>query len=543
MDKKTETTINQMKQSVLTKCKDRIEHSKKKKKQDDNSPVYGVTAILKNKYLLVLAFSCALMLICAPVTAASAPIIAPTKIVDLIGGGHTPPVAYIGEYVDLSKVVGWTGQIAFWYSGYPSSIQKPDIIVDASSFQHRFWIDPAKFKVGMWYKWDGAYEDSSNPEAFEVKDGIRSAPAPTDPASNFTGVTPIVTAVPYQQESVHLLMARGDQIEYPYWNPNEKYGYMWLFGKTKQILGEKMDSPTTGNNTFIFPFSEEITQNFEAGWYSGYMQFSNKRPDVFYNKSKNVLDTPYDDGMIPDVPLAGLTPDRIKAEFEKLEKNSAYSEDKLINITMEIKDPILQFTDYYEVGDSIIVQGKSTLSVGTNISFIVDPTRYMAGYSTSSHTVWVLLKGELDEPRTFTVTIPVEWSQMAIGRHEVVGTINKLKINLVQKKEFDITNIWVNPVPTTSTQKVIVEDGGWHRLNINTTVTGATPTPSIIYINQTPQIIYVYITPTAAPNATYASTTQAANVPTPTPTTESPPSPLLVVGALTIAAYVAIRRR
>ena len=541
MDKNTETTINQLKQSVLAKCSERVERSKKKDKHEDRDPVYGVTAILKNKYLLVLAFACALMLIYAPVAAAGAPTIAPTKIIDLIGGGHTPPVAYIGEYVDLSKVVGWSGQIAFWYSGYPSGIQKPDIIIDASSFQHRFWIDPAKFKAGMWYKWDGAYEDSSNPEAFEVKAGIRPAPSPTDPASNFTGTTPIVTAVPFQKETVHLLLARGDQIEYPYWNPNEKYGYMWLFGKSQQILGEKMDSPPTDNNTFIFPFSEEITQNLEVGWYSGYMQFSNKRPDVFYNKSKNVLDTPYDDGMIPDVSIAGLTPDRVKAEFEKLEKNPAYSEDKLINITMEIKDPILQFTDYYEVGDSIIVQGKSTLSAGTNISFIIDPTRYMAGYSTSSHTVWTLLKGEMDEPRAFTVIIPVDWSQMAIKRHEVVGTIDKLKIKLVQKKEFDVTSVWIDPAPTKSTQKVIVEEGGWHR--INSTVAGVTPTPSVVYVTSTPQIIYVYVTPTPTPNTTPPPTTVATKVPTPIPTTESPPSPLIAAGALVIVAYVVIRRR
>ncbi len=513
------------------------------------------TGSIKNKYLIVLSFLCIFICLCVPALAINnTPVIAPPKIIDLIGGGHTPPVAYIGEYVDLSKVVGWSGQIAFWYSGYPSNLQKPDIIIDASSFQHRFWIDPAKFKAGMWYKWDGEYEDSSNNEAFEVKDGIRPVAMPTEVAANFTGITPIVTAVPYEPSDVHILIARGDQIEYPYWNPNEKQGYLWLFGKTQSILGYKMDSPEIGSNIFKFPFGEEITENLETGWYTGYMQFCNKRPDVIYNESENILDTPYDDAIIPDIHLAGYTTDRIKAEFEKLEKNTAYTDDRLVNVTLEIKDPSIQFTDYYEADDVIIIQGKSTLAVGTNISFIVDPSRYTAGYSTSSHTVWATLTGNIKTAREFTVNIPINWDEMAIGGHEVVATVNKLKIHLVQKKEFDTTSIWVNPAPTLITEKVIVEDGGWHRVNTSIRY-GATPTPQIIYVNSTPKIVYVYVTPsvnqnvsvtavaTAAQPGIVSTTALPAGVRTTTPPEETPISPIIAIGALVvIAAYVLIKK-
>lgn len=554
MDKDQEKVISELRSSVISRCAERIERAKKKGKPlDNNKEEHGVTAITKNKYLLVLISIMFGLCICTPALAATLAnntIISEQKVIDLVCGGKTLPVAYLGEYVDLSKCIGWTGQLAYWNSGDPS-VSLPDITVDASTFQHRFWIDPSKFRVGTWYKWDGAYEDSSNNEAFEVKSGTRPAAVPTTASNNNTFITPVATAVPYQESNIHVLLARGDQVEYKYWNNDgRKYGSLWLFGKTESILGYKMESPADGDSMFKFPFTEEMTSRLTPGWYTGYIQFYTKRPDVSYNDTEKVLDTPYDDKIIPDVKISGLTPDRVKAEFEKLEKNAAYSDDKLVNITLEIKEPLLQFTDYYEDSDTIVVQGKSTMSEGTNASFIIDPSRYTAGYSTSLHTVTVPLTGKISEPREFSVRLHVDWDQMAIGKHEVVGTIDKLKIHISQKKEFDVTSISVNPTPTKEYVKIISSEDGWHRVN-NTDGTTAvpTPTPEKIYVNPntTPQIVYVTVYVTPVPTQTplkNITTALPAGVRTTTPKdTESPVSPVIPLVSVVIIGYFVIRRK
>jgi len=542
MERSREQIIADLRSNTIEKCADRLKKAKKDRLNREDE--HGITSITKSKYLFIVFCMC---LICISPALAEASnvsnIITDKPVINLIGGGKPLPVVYLGEYADVSKVVGWTGQLGYWNAGYQTT-SKPDLVVDASTFQHRFYIDPSKFKVGIWYKWDGDYEDSSNNEAFEVKSGIRPSAIPTTVNNNGSYITPIPTTIPNHPENVHIMIARGDQVEYKYWSSDSrKYGSVWLFGKNYALLGNSMESPTEGDNLFKFLFLEATTQSLPVGWYTGYLQFYSKRPDVFYNKDENTLDTPYDDAIIKDINLAGLTPDRTKAEFDKLESNVAYTDDKLVNITVDMKDPLIQFTDYYEEADTIVIQGKSTLCEGTNVSFIVDPEKYTTGYSTRTHTVTVPLTGEINGYREFTVRLPVDWSQMAIGRHSVVAKVDKLKIHLTQTKEFDVTSINVNPTPTPEQVKIIVEDGGWHRIDgaqaTNQTATNATPiatpTPQVIYVNATPQIIYVTVTPSVTP-------TTAAPIATET-TEESPLPPEITIGALAIIGIIVVWRK
>jgi hypothetical protein len=462
-------------------------------------------------------------------------------VIELGGDGSSLSVAYLGEYVDITKVVGWTGQFGFWY-GYPTAGSKPDIVVDATTFQHRYWIDPSKYKVGIWYKWDGAWESAANSEAFEIKYGTRPAPVPTEPARyNFTDpkITPLVTPIPEEKAPVHIVIARGDELTYSYKSSDTgiNHGYIWLFGKLQSVLGDEMER---NSSTYSYPFREEVTENLQPGWYYGYLQFSNGRPDVWYNASHKVgddmvpiLETPYDDSIIPDVPTLGWLPEHIQADFELLESNKEYSKDILVKITMEVVDPTVQFTDYYEEDDDIVIMGKSPIVAGTNISFVIDPDHYTKGYSLTSHTFTTQLFGKIDEPRQFKISIPVDWDELSIGEHIVVSTLDRLKIHLTNKKEFDVTSIWANPTPIPVTEKVVVDGNGWHRVNVTPT---PTPTPQIIYITSTPEIVYVYVT-------TNTTTATPVMTPLPTQTEESPIEPVLVVSALLGVAYIVIRRR
>jgi hypothetical protein len=464
-------------------------------------------------------------------------IVTTPSVIELVGGGANPPVAYLGEYVDLTRVIGWTGKLGYWYSD-PVSGSKPDIIIDASSFQHRFWLDPAKFKVGYWYKWDGAWESAGNSDAFEIKAGIRPVPVDTLITKTPTPViTPLTTPAPEERAPIHILVARGDEVTYYYKGAPEgtTQAHIWLCGQVHSILGDKM---TVSGDVASYAFREEVTQNLRPGWYYGYLQFSEGRPDVWYDESHKigddytkVLDTPYDDEIIPDVDVAPFTPPHILADFEKLESNKDYAHDTLVKITMEITDPSIRFVDYYEEDDNIIIKGNSTVSEGTNISFVIDPYRWVGGYSLNTHTHHTKLVGGIDNERRFTITVPVPWEEMGVGDHEVVATLKRLKFELSITKEFEIKGVWVNPTPRGYEEKVIVDSGGWHRVNATPE---PTKTPQVIYITQTPQIVYVYLTTTATPVPT--------KTPTPTPT-ESPVGEFVAVVALVGVAYAVMRKR
>jgi hypothetical protein len=288
---------------------------------------------------------------------------------------------------------------------------------------------------------------------------------------------------------------------------------------------------------YTFTFTEEMTQTLEPGWYQGYLQFCPIRQSVFYVYDKDhdtkILDTPYDDAVIPDVDIKAFTPDRIKVEFDKLEENEGYTDDILVPITVEIKDPSMQYTDYYEESDSAVISGTTTLSAGTNISFVFDPDKYVKANTLLANTVFVVATGEINAPRTFTATIPLKWDEISIDRHEIVGTIDKLKIHLEVTKDVDVTQVWVNPTQGGQWEKVIGSEGGWHRVTVTATPQ-ITPSPEIIYIEKPtppPQIVYVYVTNTTTP-------------PTPTPTpTESPISPIIGFGAVAVVAALVLWRK
>jgi hypothetical protein len=459
-------------------------------------------------------------------------------------------IVFQGEYVDISRVMSWSGQFAWWASGNPTHV--PDRIVDYNDqgFMHNYYIDPDKYVVGMWFKWDLEDEARGNMEAFEVRKGTRNETYPSFPGR----ATPVPTPTPGQPaknipKDTHVLIARGDNgllkygLDYNQSEGKEQSAYLWLFGtvdsKTK-ILG----GPLTyhkNDSVYSYEFTPQMTEGLVEGWFIGYLQFTgpNGFQDVFYVPSHKfesdgefhqTLDTPYDDKIIPDINLDPFIPIRISQEFEKLEKKSQYCDDILVPITMEVATPSINFREYYTSGNNITIQGDTTMAAGTMIVFMIDPQRWALPNDIKAHTWSTETTGSQNEPRTFSMDMPINWKEMSVGaNHTVRATVEKNKIKVSQFKDFKVTDVYIVPTPTPERDRVLVEEYGWHVLNVTPT---ATPIPT-----EAPTITP---TDTTTTNITTAQTTTITTAPTPTAVPTPKPTPTIKVPVETATILIAV---
>jgi len=315
---------------------------------------------------------------------------------------------YLGETVDISRVMSWSGQFAYFNNGEPGDYPAKIIDVNDVGHMYNYYIDPNKYIVGTWYKWDGKDERAGNMLAFTIAPGIRnntyiSQLNPETTPAPFPNQTVMTMPAKIPQET-HLLLARGDTgslhygLPYNQTNGVKQQGYMWLFGNapdytlTKTNLmtkGTLMGIPmnyTSNDSVHSFTFTPETSRTLQEGWYSGYMQFSgiNGKQDVFYNLEKNQLDSIYK-GIDP-VKLDGFIPTRIQQEFQILEQPSEYTDDILVPISVEVVTPSLTIGDYWEDADNITIQGSTPMSEGTIITVIIDPDNYALLPEIRAHT-------------------------------------------------------------------------------------------------------------------------------------------------------------
>jgi hypothetical protein len=464
---------------------------------------------------------------------------ATTPIVILQGGGERAPVAYLGETVDMALVLGFQQTIAWWSNDNNQAALPPDIIIQITSYQHAVYLDPMKYKVGTWFKWDGAYEAAANNIAFEIYPGVRPAPIVTATPT----IDPMITLIPEKPTvpaATHIVMARGDTLKFKYGSAGlSGNGYLWYFGNAPDsgVYGVSMN---TSPGVYSYTFLSKETQNLVPGWYTGYLQTANSNgwQDVFYNAATNSLDSPYKSVM--PVKLDGFIPTRVQAELDVMRANKQFSDDQYVSITLEVKDPYIRITQYYEQADNIIVEGVTSLSEGTEISFILDPDHYPIQSVKGQNTIKVKATGDLKADRNFKVSIPVNWGELSLGAHPILATVDKGNIHLTTEQDVRITMIWVNPAPTQIGVKLVVEEYGSHVTNASEqafiqTVNGTiqmvpTVTPKIVYVDR---VVTIYLTP--VPVYTF----------TPVPTTppESPLPPWLGIVAVGICVVIVLKRR
>ena len=457
----------------------------------------------------------------------------------LQGGGSHPPTAYLGDTVDMSYVLGWSNTLAWWKQGRDPETTMPDITYTVSGFQHAVWLDPSKYKVGIWYKWDGAWESSGYNDAFEILSGIRPSPTPT-PTPNITVINNTITKLAVN--TTHIILTSNDIETYNYGYSdvgNQGDGHIWLFGARTGLYGDKMTS-FPNMSAYSYTFNETESGYLQAGTYTGYIQLNgrNNKQDVFFDASSGNLSSQY--RAIHDVNLSGLAPPNVKNYLDQIRNNTDYVDDLFIPITMVVENPTIRFTDYYERDDNVIISGTTSLASGTPISFIIDPDHWVTDADKLKNTVSVNVQGNIGDERTFTVSIPVKWDQLSLGEHTIQGSVNVNAISLKQEQIFEVTDIFVNPTQTPIAQKVIAESYGWHQSNVTnssyveqangTIVLVPTVTPQVIYVNVT-QIVYRTANITATPTGQ------------PTDDASSPlPPEIGMLAVLVVAAYIVIKR-
>lgn len=474
---------------------------------------------------------------------------------------HQGDTVYLGEIVDVSRVMSWSGQFAYFTDGELSDYPDKIIKVPDGRDKYNHYLSSTKYNIGTWYKWDGKKEPAGNMVAFTIAPGSRNYTYISELDVTPAILPPSPTISPKKEpRDTHLLLARGDVGTMEYTVPKEHkdnpQAYFWLFGTIPDydltkgslmtsgtILGEQMNYSHAGSLN-SFTFTHEISQGLQEGWYSGYIQFvgKNGRQDVFYSADHQVddnryqvLDTLYDDTLIPDVPIDGFIPFRVQQEFEKLVQNE-YSDDMVIPISVEVVTPSITIGDYWDEGSTIVIRGSTPMSAGTMISFMIDPDNYALlsdikshtfrtiaeyrdagdseaecittytdlnndGYNVSvyngtaynitningTHFNGVILPPNIGSktkctsiPRTYTISIPLNWDELSIGHHTIEATIDTYGIYVKSTKDFDITGAWVNPEPTKEYNKVlVVREGDSHQASINGSTNTSSPVDNV----------------------------------------------------------------
>lgn len=463
-------------------------------------------------------------------------------------------VAYRGETVDLSQVVTWPEFKLAWCKNDGYQCEPPDQVIQITGFMYNYYLDPAVWNIGTYYRWSGSWNSAENMMGMIIKPGIRPNKTVINKTSNFTVIVEPVLVIPktiYPKDNI--VIARGDSGNFEYLMDISTPGHLWLFGGGEINGGTdmKLDIPLNRtNNLYSYEFTSEFTNDLDYGNYSGYLQFDgiNGFQDCYYVPDYKepfttpypVLESPYK--AISTVSINGAVPMQVKERFEKMTNPSTYSDDILIPITMEVRYPEIWIYDYYEMNDKIYVSGTTTLNANATMTAIIDPDHYALTKDINANTYPAIISGNINGIRDFDIVMPVNWDELSIGNHDIkfeaYGFNNSLHVT--QNMVLPVSDIWVMPAPTPVRAKVIVEEYGWHQVTPVVTTATATATPTAIETPYNAGNITVdgsTPTPVQTVNVTYTKTT----VPTPVKTRDSNiyiPLPVeLVLIAIGISAF------
>ena len=84
---------------------------------------------------------------------------------------------YMNETVDISQAVSWPAFQICWCSQRNYDCDPPDQEIDIEGNMFDYYIDPAKFNYGTYYRWDGSWHRGENSVAFSVIPGTRPIPS------------------------------------------------------------------------------------------------------------------------------------------------------------------------------------------------------------------------------------------------------------------------------------------------------------------------------------------------------------------------------
>lgn len=426
---------------------------------------------------------------------------------------------YLNDTVDISRAIAWPDYKLAWCRGDYYGCNPPDQIIQITGFMYKYYIDPAVWHTGTYYRWDGQWNRGEYALAFTILPGERPDMATLKDDLKGRGdlASPNVTIEgPY-----HYLVARGDDPLITVRIARDDPAHLWMFGTTTSLLDYPMKK-----DGFDYSYQMNLNDTFSVnpGKYTGYLQFDgkNRLQDVFWDSISKCIDSPYDDDVVPDLAVNERNPQMVKATFENQIKNMQYSDDILIPVTMTVSEPSVVITELEQGNDKLWLTGRTTWSNGTPITLKLDEENYKLAQDIRLHTWTTTISGNLTELRAFSIAMPFEMKELYIGSHQIKMSVTKNNFTTDAYHDFRISGTYIMPTPTPEFRKVMTNSNGSPIVTMPTTI----PVPQVVYtpipstyINSNGTVV-VNVTPVET-KATIKPvkanvTTNVAVVPTPT---------------------------
>lgn len=342
------------------------------------------------------------------------------------------------------------------------------------------------------------------------------------------------TGVPVKGPDI--LLARGDPLDY---YTNETDIWYWLFGPVYEPAPLMYGLHNDPNSSTIL--NESMSQSLTPGDYNILIQSAgnNSVREVYYESGVTANGTPWKNldspwKKVKAVSVDGLMPQMVMQRLLKLGNDTEFSDDKFLNFSMSVQDPMIRITDVYETdNDELYIHGLTNAPSGSNVTLILDPDNQVTAKDRKRNSVNVTATGEVNALRQFTGYLPLRWDELSIGMHTVRAINNQGTSMDTQRR---ISMDWSQPEVTPVPYKYVLSDDGLRKYKFKPT---PTPTPQIVYVDR-------YIEKIIVINVTQNVTAEPTPTPVPTETDVHPLPmfPFIALIATAIgAAFVIVRKK
>lgn len=453
-------------------------------------------------------------------------------------------VVYMNETVDISRAISWPDYTVAWCKDGEAGCTPPDQIIEITDHMFTYRIDPALYHYGTYYRWDGAWHRAENSVAFTVIPGNRSDKRILTQEEKEESVTIKPVEGPYSY-----LIAKGDTPTLTTLMNRTDMCYLWLFTDRMDLYGQPMwfklrDDTYT---EYSYKISEIVSQNLSIGEYEGYIQCDgmNNVQDVFWkgNDTAGVLDTPYDNDVVPDVEVVWWNLGKVRDKFDELylSLKKPASDDILIPIELTVQEPHVTILNVERSDDDskIYISGITSWQNQTELQFKLDPDNYKLERDIRLNTWETYAYGSIDTQRVFNTALNIEKKELAVGTHEIVGKATRDDITTGTVFEFHISDIMVMPTPTPHVERILkINETSEMVVRTIPIPTDVTPTPEqpVVTHTQKQNESVANITTKVAGNITTAISTTPIPVRTTTTVVVPIESSIIISGLLLAGA-------
>jgi hypothetical protein len=435
-------------------------------------------------------------------------------------------LVYMNETLDISLAVAYPDFQVAWCDPKNYDCDPPDQVIDITGNMHKYWLDPSVWKYGTYYRWDGEWHRAENSVAFKILPGTRPTKK-INQTVNKTEVQIVQHEGPYEY-----LIARGDTpTVYTVLNRSDSC-QLWIFSDSTNTYDLAL---TSSNDTYSRTFAKSDTLSMSVGEYDGYIQCNgnNGFQDIFY--INNELDTPYDDKIVPDVPVISWNLLNVKRQFDQLASDIPRFDDKLIPIKVRVVEPTTTIINVEQDEHKLYITGSTSWSNDTPITLRLDPDNYVLPKDIALHTWTTFANGPIDAPRTFVTALDLDKEQLFVGVHEIASTVESKGDIAMSSFTFRISDVMVMPTPTPVAKRMIYGKD-WEEIPVK-----VTPTPEPIVTETTVEVTMVIPTVNVTVNATPNATVKATAVPTANQTIPTIPVGIEIV-LVAVSTAVVLRR-